>query len=110
VPSGSYGVDIVSVFVVRGPAAATPSAEDRQNAFLTADADRKTVAPDRVQAPASSNILQAGAVIAVAMIIGIRSDFPAQITAQVTENVYGGRDHVAAQGRGSLRRDRGSES
>ncbi|MBB3175283.1 TrbI/VirB10 family protein [Methylorubrum rhodesianum] len=70
------------------PTPATPTAQDRQTAFLTADADRKTVAPDRVQAPASKNVLQAGAVIPAAMITGIRSDLPGQITAQVTENVY----------------------
>ncbi len=70
------------------PTPATPSAQDRQNAFLTADADRRTVTPDRVQAPASANVLQAGAVIPAAMITGIRSDLPGQITAQVTENVY----------------------
>lgn len=46
------------------------------------------MAPDRVAAPASTNILQAGAVIPAAMITGIRSDLPGQITAQVTENVY----------------------
>src|SRR3546814_11273618 len=39
-------------------------------------------------APASPYILQAGAVIPAAMITGIRSDLPGQITAQVTENVY----------------------
>lgn len=33
-------------------------------------------------------ILQAGAVIPAALITGIRSDLPGQITAQVTENVY----------------------
>lgn len=70
------------------PTPATPSAQDRQTSFLTAEADRKTVAPDRIQAPASPNILQAGAVIPAAMITGIRSDLPGQITAQVTENVY----------------------
>ncbi|MGO4683524.1 TrbI/VirB10 family protein [Hyphomicrobium sp. 2TAF46] len=70
------------------PSTATPTAQDRQTAFLTADPDRKTVAPDRVKAPASRNILQAGAVIPAAMITGIRSDLPGQITAQVTENVY----------------------
>jgi type IV secretion system protein TrbI len=47
------------------------AAQDRQAAFLNADADRKTVAPDRVAAPASRNILQAGAVIPAAMITGI---------------------------------------
>lgn len=70
------------------PPPATPSAQDRQLAFLNAAADRQTVAPDRVAAPASPNILQAGAVIAAALITGIRSDLPGQITAQVTENVY----------------------
>ncbi|WP_443029305.1 TrbI/VirB10 family protein [Sphingomonas sp. TDK1] len=70
------------------PPPSTPSAQDRQNAFLNAAADRRTVAPDRVAAPASPNILQAGAVISAALITGIRSDLPGQITAQVTENIY----------------------
>lgn len=70
------------------PQPATPTAQDRQLAFLNAAADRRTVSPDRVAAPASPNILQAGAVIAAALITGIRSDLPGQITAQVTENVY----------------------
>lgn len=70
------------------PQPATPSAQDRQLAFLNAAADRRTVAPDRVAAPASPYILQAGAVIAAALITGIHSDLPGQITAQVTENIY----------------------
>lgn len=63
-------------------------AQDRQTAFLTGPADRQVVALDRVLAPASPYILQAGAVIPAALITGIRSDLPGQITAQVTENVY----------------------
>lgn len=70
------------------PSPATPTAQDRQSAFLNAAADRRTVAPDRIAAPASPNILQAGAVISAALITGIRSDLPGQITAQVTENIY----------------------
>jgi type IV secretion system protein TrbI len=70
------------------PPPATSTAQDRQNAFLNAATDRRTVAPDRVAAPASPNILQAGAVISAALITGIRSDLPGQITAQVTENIY----------------------
>lgn len=66
----------------------TPTAQDRQTAFLNAAADRRTVAADRVAAPASPNILQAGAVISAALITGIRSDLPGQITAQVIENIY----------------------
>nr|WP_235824267.1 TrbI/VirB10 family protein [Brucella anthropi] len=70
------------------PPAATPTAQERQQAFLNAPVDRRTVATDRVAAPASPNILQAGAVISAALITGIRSDLPGQITAQVTENIY----------------------
>lgn len=65
-----------------------PATQDRHTAFLNGPADRQTVATDRIMAPASPYILQAGAVIPAAMITGIRSDLPGQITAQVTENVY----------------------
>ncbi|SEK63017.1 type IV secretion system protein VirB10 [Roseivivax marinus] len=67
--------------------AATPETDPRQ-AFLTAPTDRRTVAPDRVQPPVSPWLLQAGSVIPAALITGIRSDLPGQITAQVTQNVY----------------------
>ena len=65
-----------------------PATQDRHTAFLNGPVDRQTVAPDRVTPPASPWILQAGAVIPAALITGIRSDLPGQITAQVTENVY----------------------
>ncbi|MER9713277.1 TrbI/VirB10 family protein [Mesorhizobium sp. M0174] len=64
------------------------AAQDRQLAFLNAAADRRTVAPDHVMPPASPFVLQAGAVIPAALITGIRSDLPGQITAQVTESIY----------------------
>lgn len=67
---------------------ATPDATDRRLAFLNAAADRRTVSPDRIQAPASPYVIQAGSVIAAALVTGLRSDLPGQITAQVTENVY----------------------
>ncbi|MBS7538444.1 TraB/TrbI/VirB10 family type IV secretion system protein [Ancylobacter lacus] len=70
------------------PQPATPTAQDRQLSFLNQTPDKRTVAPDRVAAPASVNVVQAGAVIAAALITGIRSDLPGQITAQVTENIY----------------------
>ncbi|TIN95497.1 MAG: TrbI/VirB10 family protein [Mesorhizobium sp.] len=70
------------------PQPSTPTAQERQAAFLNAAADRRTVSPDRVAAPASPNVLQAGSIISAALITGIRSDLPGQITAQVTENVY----------------------
>ena len=62
--------------------------QDRQLAFLNAPVDRRTTSADRIMAPASPFVLQAGAVIPAALITGIRSDLPGQITAQVTEPVY----------------------
>ncbi|MBT0779315.1 MULTISPECIES: TrbI/VirB10 family protein [Paracoccus] len=66
----------------------TAGPQDRHAAFLGAAADRVTVAPDRVEAPASPYLLQAGSVIPAALITGIRSDLPGQIIAQVTQPVY----------------------
>ena len=65
-----------------------PTAQDKQLAFLNAAVDRRTTSSDRVMPPASPYVLQAGAVISAALITGIRSDLPGQITAQVTENIY----------------------
>lgn len=62
--------------------------QDRKLAFVNASVDRRTVSPDRVTRPASPYIVQAGTVIPGALITGIRSDLPGQITAQVTENVF----------------------
>ena len=69
-------------------AQATPSATDERLSFLNAPVDRRTVSPDRVSPPASPYVLQAGSVIPAALMTGIRSDLPGQVTAQVTENVY----------------------
>lgn len=68
--------------------ASQPTESDRKLAFLNGPADRRTTSADRVQAPASRNVVQAGSVIPAAMITGLRSDLPGQITAQITEAVY----------------------
>jgi type IV secretion system protein VirB10 len=62
--------------------------QDHKLAFLNGNVDRRTVSPDRVEPPASSYVLQAGAVIPAALITGLRSDLPGQVTAQVTEDVF----------------------
>jgi type IV secretion system protein TrbI len=66
----------------------TQNGQDRKLAFVNAAVDRRTISPDRVEAPASSYVVQAGNIIPASLITGIRSDLPGQITAQVTENVY----------------------
>lgn len=62
--------------------------QDRKVSFLNAETDKRTVSPDRLARPTSRYIVQAGSVIPAALITGIRSDLPGEITAQVTENVY----------------------
>jgi type IV secretion system protein TrbI len=66
----------------------TQNGQDRKLAFVNASVDTRTTSPDRVVAPASTYVVQAGNIIPAALITGIRSDLPGQITAQVTENVY----------------------
>jgi type IV secretion system protein VirB10 len=62
--------------------------QDRKLAFLNAAVDHKTVSHERLTNPASRYVVQAGSVIPAALITGLRSDLPGQVTAQVTENVY----------------------
>jgi type IV secretion system protein VirB10 len=62
--------------------------QDRKAAFVNGAVDRKTVSPDHLENPVSRYALQAGSVIPAALITGMRSDLPGQVTAQVTENVY----------------------
>jgi type IV secretion system protein TrbI len=70
------------------PQGAAPTVQDRQSAFLNTTPERRTASAERVSPPASRTVLQAGAIISAALITGIRSDLPGQVTAQVTENVY----------------------
>ena len=65
-----------------------PAVQNSDIAFLSGPVDRRTVAPDRVMPPASPYVLQAGSMIPAALITGIRSDLPGQITAQVTQHIY----------------------
>jgi type IV secretory pathway VirB10-like protein len=64
------------------------NSQDRKLAFVNAPVDTRTTSPDRIAAPASTYIVQAGNIIPAALITGIRSDLPGQITAQVTENIF----------------------
>jgi type IV secretion system protein VirB10 len=70
------------------PSTGQQNEADRKLAFLNGPLDRQTVSGSRIEPPAGRNIVQAGAVIAAALITGVRSDLPGQVTAQVTEPVY----------------------
>lgn len=69
------------------PANATTGQAGKRG-FLAQAGDKRIASAERLQAPLSPNILQAGTIIPAALITGIRSDLPGQITAQVTQNVY----------------------
>jgi type IV secretion system protein VirB10 len=95
---GATGSGLVGAAVGTNAAAATPAIaaatldgnddQAHKRAFLGRDAERDTVSVDRLEQVASPYILQAGSIIPAALITGIRSDLPGQITAQVTANVY----------------------
>ena len=59
-----------------------------KRAFLAGGVPEPAVSTARVKAAASRLILQAGSVLPAALMTGIRSDLPGQLTAQITENVY----------------------
>lgn len=64
------------------------SGQDRKLAFVNATGDGKAVSNHRLQPVSSPFIIQAGTIISAALLTGIRSDLPGEITAQVTEHVY----------------------
>ena len=66
----------------------TQNGQDSKLLFVNAPVDRRTTAPDRISRPASPFVIQAGTIIPAALITGIRSDLPGQITAQVTESIF----------------------
>jgi type IV secretion system protein TrbI len=85
-PAASQGSGTVAPALI--DEASIQNGQDRKLAFMNAPVDRRTTSSDRLARPASPYVLQAGAVIAAALITGLRSDLPGQIAAQVTENVY----------------------
>ncbi len=95
-PPASSAMSILPAASLLGPtasgagvaSASQPAETDHKLAFLNAPADRRTSSVDQVKAPESQSVLQAGAVVPAALLTGLRSDLPGQITAQVTEAVY----------------------
>jgi type IV secretion system protein TrbI len=93
--SANAGVAAAPTPVLPDPAAPQPQQaaaaqgdQATKHAFLALASNQRTVSVERLTAPASPNIVQAGSIIPAALITGIRSDLPGQITAQVTANVY----------------------
>ncbi|MDR7060463.1 MULTISPECIES: TrbI/VirB10 family protein [unclassified Sphingopyxis] len=90
---GGSAAAAVSGILDAQPSAADPAKEAgthtaARKAFLARGPQRAFESSERVVAPSSAAVVQAGTVIPAALITGIRSDLPGQITAQVTQNVY----------------------
>jgi type IV secretion system protein VirB10 len=91
--AGQIAAVIPTPSIVQAAAAETAGSkdalsQDHKLAFLNGDTDHRTVSAERIAAPASPYVLQAGSVISAALITGLRSDLPGQITAHVTEDTY----------------------
>jgi type IV secretion system protein VirB10 len=101
-PSGSTAPAETTANAVSSPDEAyAQNGQDRKLAFVNASIDRRTTSPDRLKKLASPYIVQAGSVIPAALITGLRSDLPGQITAQVTEPIFdtpAGRSLLIPQG------------
>ncbi len=70
------------------PAGASDTSRDHKLAFLNQATDRQTQSPDRLAILASPDVVLAGSIIPAALITGLRSDLPGEITAQVTQDVF----------------------
>ena len=68
--------------------APTGSSSQDQTRVSNSNVGTETTSATRVQPPASRYVLEAGSVIPAALITGLRSDLPGEVTAQVTEDVY----------------------
>ena len=100
-PAPASSSETPSNATISSDEALVQNGQDRKLAFVNAPVDRRTTSPDRLTRPISPFVVQAGTIIPAALITGIRSDLPGQITAQVTENVYDtptGRARLIPQG------------
>ena len=78
------------------PVGGTPTTDhNAKTDFLNASPEHRTVSTERLEAPASPDVIQAGAVIPAALITGLRSDLPGEVTAQVTQDVFDSPDRQA---------------
>ncbi len=95
-PANAAATEITQAPAPAGKSSPTPSndptamenMQDQKIAFMNGPSGVQTVSLDRLQGLASPYVLQTGSVIPAALITGLESDLPGQITAQVTENVY----------------------
>ena len=65
-----------------------PNMQRSKQEFVGRGPEGRTLNAGQLTDPVSPHIVQAGNIIAAALLTGISSDLPGQVTAQVTQNVY----------------------
>ncbi len=87
--TSSAATDIVSAEAAAPEQVTEPrTANEGRRQFLASGSKRPLESGERLISPSSALVVQAGTVIPAALITGIRSDLPGQISAQVTQNIY----------------------
>jgi type IV secretion system protein TrbI len=88
--SGASATGAGALVKVTSATSAAPAAGSQasKRSFLESRSSGAFVSSESVTTTSSPYVLQAGSIIPAALITGIRSDLPGQITAQVTQNVY----------------------
>jgi type IV secretory pathway VirB10-like protein len=70
------------------PASTARAERNNEPEPVAAVEDARLTSPERLQAPASQHILQAGTIVSAALITGLRSDAQGVVLAQVTQDVH----------------------
>ncbi|ALR22587.1 TrbI/VirB10 family protein [Sphingobium baderi] len=85
------GLDLAALGAAVPAAPEAPDGPNMQRAkreFMERSPESRTINSGQLAGPISPYVVQAGSVIAAALITGISSDLPGQVTAQVTQSVY----------------------
>lgn len=85
------GLDLAALSAAAAPSPQPPDGPNMQGGkreFTERGPESRTFNAGRLTDPVSPFVVQAGNVIAAALITGISSDLPGQVTAQVTQAVY----------------------
>lgn len=82
------GLNTAATAAAPAPPADGPNLQQAKREFTERAPETRTLNAGRLVDPVSPHIVQAGNVIAAALITGVSSDLPGQVTAQVTQAVY----------------------
>lgn len=90
--SAAPGLDLAALNAAAGPTTPAPpddpNGQQAKREFVERGPESRTLNSGRLLDLVSPHVVQAGNIIAAALITGISSELPGQVTAQVTQSVY----------------------